>query len=402
MCDVDALKQRVCGEVDAMRDDLVSLSRRIHDHPEIGLQEHKAAGWLCAFLHEAGLTVDRPTADLETAFRAQHRGSPPRPHVAFLAEYDALAGLGHACGHNLICTASVGAAAALRRAAPDLPGTLTVLGTPAEETVGGKILMVDRGVFEGVDAALMFHPSRNNWWVRGALAAQSLTVAFHGRAAHAAAMPEQGVNALNALLLTYHGIDSLRQHVTSDVRIHGIITHGGDAPNIVPAFAQGEFLVRALTRAALVELMARVKRCAEGAAAATGARVEFREGLVYAERNNNGVLAGLFGENMRLLGVDGEHPPAQGGVGSSDIGNVSMVVPTIHPYLKITEGASGHTPEFREAAASERGFATMLLAAKGLALTAIDLLYRPGVVEEMWSEFRSSPLAGPRIGQVRS
>jgi amidohydrolase len=279
---------------------------------------------------------------------------------------------------------------------------VTVLGTPAEETVGGKIIMVDRGAFDGVDAALMFHPSRNNWWVRGALAAQSLTLAFNGRAAHAAAMPEQGVNALNALLLTYHGIDALRQHVTSDVRIHGIITHGGDAPNIVPAFAQGEFLVRALTRAALVDVMTRVKRCAEGAAEATGARVEFREGLVFAERNNNGVLAGLFGENMRRLGVDGEQPPAQGGVGSSDIGNVSMVVPTIHPYLKIAEEASGHTPEFREAAASERGFATMVLAAKGLALTALDLLYRPGVVEAMWSEFRSSPLAGPGIGQVRS
>ena len=374
-----------------MRDDLVSLSARIHEHPEVGLQEHQAARWLGAFLQEAGFTVEQPIAGLETAFRARHRGAQDRPHVALLAEYDALAGLGHACGHNLICTASVGAAAALRRAVPRLSGTLTVLGTPAEETAGGKVIMVDAGIFSGIDAAMMFHPSRNNWWTRGALAAQSLTTAFHGRAAHAAAMPEAGINALNALLLTYRAIDALRQHVTSDVRIHGVITHGGDAPNIVPAFAQGEFLVRAGTRRALVDVMAKVRCCAEGAAVATGARVELTEGLVYAERNNNRVLAGFFAENMRRLRVEGEQPPAQGGVGSSDIGNVSMIVPTIHPYLKIADDVSGHTPEFREAARSPRGYAAMLLAAKGLAMTALDVMSRPGAVDEMWSEFRSAP-----------
>jgi amidohydrolase len=389
--ELTTLKDRVCRDIDAMQDALVSLSRRIHEHPEIGLHEHEAARWLAAFLRDAGFAVEQPVANLETAFRAAHHGTRDRPHVALLAEYDALAGLGHACGHNLICVASVGAAAALRRAAPQLPGTLTVLGTPAEETVGGKIVMVDKGVFDGIDAALMFHPSRNNWWVRGALAAQSLTVGFHGRAAHAAAMPEKGINALNALLLTYHGIDALRQHVTSDVRIHGIITHGGDAPNIVPAFAEGEFLVRAHTREALGEVMAKVKSCAEGAAAATGARVEFAEGLVYAERNNNRVLAGLFGENMQRLGIEAD-PPNHGGVGSSDIGNVSMRVPTIHPYLKIADDAAGHTPEFREASASAQGFAVMLLAAKGLAMTVLDVVYRPGVVDELWSEFRSRPI----------
>ncbi len=393
MDDLSAPKDRVCAEVDAMRDDLVSLSARIHEHPETGLKEHQAARWLGAFLQEAGFTVEQPIAGLETAFRARHRGTQDRPHVALLAEYDALAGLGHACGHNLICTASVGAAAALRRAVPRLSGTLTVLGTPAEETAGGKVIMVDAGIFSGIDAAMMFHPSRNNWWTRGALAAQSLTTAFHGRAAHAAAMPEAGINALNALLLTYRAIDALRQHVTSDVRIHGVITHGGDAPNIVPAFAQGEFLVRAGTRRALVDVMAKVRRCAEGAAVATGARVELTEGLVYAERNNNRVLAGLFAENMRRLRVEGEQPPAQGGVGSSDIGNVSMIVPTIHPYLKIADDVSGHTPEFREAARSPRGYAAMLLAAKGLAMTALDVMSRPGAVDEMWSEFRSAPVS---------
>jgi amidohydrolase len=364
---LSALKDRVCREVDAMRDDLISLSKRIYEHPEIGFRERKAVEWLGAFLEERGFAFEPGIAGLETAFRAQCRGASDHPHVAMLAEYDALPGLGHACGHNLICSASVGAAVALRRAAPTLPGTLSVLGTPAEEGGGGKVFMVDRGVFKGVDAAMMFHPSRNNLWTRGALAALRLTVRFHGRAAHAAAMPEKGINALNALLMTFHGIDSLRQHVTSDVRIHGIVSHGGDAPNIVPAFAEGTFSVRAGTRRALTDVLAMVKRCAEAGAVATGARVEFEEGPVYAERYNNRVLADLFAENMRRLGVEGEEPPAQGGVGSSDIGNVSMAVPTIHPYLKIVNGAvSGHTPEFREASGSPLGFEAMLLAAKGL------------------------------------
>jgi amidohydrolase len=388
MDDLNALKGRVCGAADAAREELVALSRRIHENPELGLQERRAADWLGGLLRGAGFAVERPVAGLDTAFRAEVRGGARRPHVALLAEYDALAGLGHACGHNLICMASVGAAVALRRAVPTLPGTLTVLGTPAEETMGGKVVMVERGVFEGIDAAMMFHPSRNNWWTRGALAAQQLAVRFHGKPAHAAAMPEKGVNALNALLLTYHAIDSLRQHVPSDVRIHGIITRGGDAPNVVPAYAEGDFLVRAASRATMADVMAKVKRCAEGAAAQTGARVEFAQGLVYAERYNNGVLAGFFAENMGRLGIEGDPPPSEGGVGSSDIGNVSMVCPTIHPYLKIADDVSGHTVEFREAADSPRGYDAMLAAAKGLAMTALDVFFRPGAVDAMWSEFK--------------
>ena len=391
MDELTALKDRVCRELDAMRDSLGTLSRQIYENPEIGFEERKALQWVSAFLRESGFSVEPGTAGIETAFRAEVRGQKDRPNVALLAEYDALKGLGHACGHNLICSASVGAAAALHRAAPHLPGTLTVLGTPAEEGGGGKVIMVDRGVFNGIDAAMMFHPSRDNWWVRGALAAQPLSMKFRGRPAHAAAMPERGINALNALLLTFHAIDSLRQHVPPDVRIHGIITHGGDAPNIVPAYAEAEFLVRAARRKTLDAVMIKVKRCADAGAAATGATVEMEEGLAYAERNNNRVLAGLFGENMRRLGIDGDEPPASGGVGSSDIGNVSMVVPAIHPYLKIVDGdVSGHTSEFREAAGSARGLETMLNAAKGLAMTVLDVMYRPNALERMRAEFASS------------
>ena len=394
MDDLHTLKQRVCGEVDAARTELVALSRRIHENPELGLKEHQAAEWVGALLRDAGFSVERPIAGMETAFRAEVRGGGAHPHVALLAEYDALAGLGHACGHNLICMASAGAAVALRRAVPKLPGTLTVLGTPAEETTGGKVVMVEQGAFEGIDAAMMFHPSRNNWWTRGALAAQSLLVKFYGKPSHAAAMPEKGINALNALLLTYHAIDSLRQHVPGDVRIHGIITRGGDAPNVVPAYAEGDFLVRAAARVTMADVMEKVKRCAEGAALQTGARVEFEHGLVYAERYNNQVLADLFAGNMGRIGIEGERPPSEGGVGSSDIGNVSMVCPTIHPYLAIAEDVSGHTVEFREAAGSPRGYDVMLAAAKGLAMTALDVLYRPDRVTAMWDEFKATVPAG--------
>jgi len=391
MDDLNALKDRVSTEVDALRGDLVALSHRIFEHPEYQFEERQAMAWLGDFLRAGGFSFEPTVAGMETAFRATVPGSRARPHVALLAEYDALRGLGHACGHNLICTASVGAAVALHRAVPRLPGALTVLGTPAEEGGGGKVIMAEQGIFEGMDAVMMFHPSRANWWMRGALASQRLTLKFHGKAAHAAAMPERGINALNALLLTFHAIDSLRQHVTSDVRIHGIVSRGGDAPNVVPEYAEGRFSVRAATRKAQENVMVEVQRCAEGAALATGARLEMETGHIYAERNNSPVLAAFFGANMQRLGVEGEEPPTQGGVGSSDIGNVSILVPTIHPYLAIVDGdVSGHTPEFREAAGSERGMTAMLLAAKGLAMTTLDVMYRPGAVDEAWAAFRTS------------
>ena len=304
-----------------------------------------------------------------------------------LAEYDALRGLGHACGHNLICTASVGAAAALHRAVPSQPGTLTVLGTPAEEGGGGKVIMAKAGVFDGIDAAMMFHPSRANWWARGALASQRLTVKFHGKPSHAAATPERGVNALNALLLTFHAIDSLRQHVTGDVRIHGIVAKGGAAANVVPEYAEGRFSVRAATQGAQREVMEKVRWCTEGAAIATGAWVQMETGHTYAERTNSPVLVGFFGENLARLGVEGEEPAKSGGIGSSDIGNVSMICPTIHPYLSIVDGDVA--AEFREASGSEKGYAAMLNAAKGLAMTALDVMYRPGAADAAWSAFRA-------------
>ncbi|HLJ60179.1 MAG TPA: M20 family metallopeptidase [bacterium] len=394
MDDLNALKDRVCHEVDGLRDDLGALSRRIFEHPEFQFEERQACAWLSEFLKANGFDVETNVAGMETAFRGRVRGTKERPHVALLAEYDALRGLGHACGHNLICTASVGAAVALHRAAPSLAGVLSVLGTPAEEGGGGKVIMAEQGVFGTMDAVMMFHPSRANWWARGALASRRLTIKFHGKSSHAAAMPERGVNALNALMLTFHAIDSLRQHVTSDVRIHGIITRGGDAPNVVPEFAEARFSVRAATRAAMEEVLVKVKRCAEGAAIATGASVEMDTGVTYAERNNNPALVRFFGENLARLGVPGEEPPRMGGVGSSDIGNVSMICPTIHPYLAIGDGdLAGHTPEFREAAGSERGRQAMMNAAKGLAMTTLDVMYRPGAADEAWKAFKADVAA---------
>jgi amidohydrolase len=284
----------------------------------------------------------------------------------------------------------VAAAVAIRKATADLPATLVVLGTPSEESGGGKVVMVAQGVFDDVDAAMMFHPSRKNWFTRGALAAAPITVSFHGKAAHASSMPEKGINALDAMIQTFVGINALRQHVTSDVRIHGIITRGGDAPNVIPAYTEGQFLVRAATQRTLEDVLARFVLCAEGAARATGARAEFQRGLVYAERRNNPILVDLFAQNMRGLGVQGDPPPSVGGVGSSDIGNVSLKVPTIHPYLKIVpDDIANHTVEFMRAARTEWALDVMFMAAKGLAMTVLDLVYGEGTLDRAWTEFKA-------------
>jgi len=387
------VKKRIPGVVDDAADSLRELALRIHENPETAFEERKAARWLCEWLEREGFVVESGIAGLPTAFRATRPLSSGRgPAIAYLAEYDALPGIGHACGHNLIAAASVGAAAALATAVEEEgdapPARIVVLGTPGEEGEGGKILMIERGVFDDIDCAMMFHPSVKTIVAQGALAAVSLFVTFAGRAAHAAGCPQEGINALDGLIQTFNGINALRQHLDDDVRIHGIVTDGGAAPNIVPELAEGHFIVRAATRSELTEVLEKVKACARGGALASGARVTFRQGLVYAERINNPVMSELFAENLRKLGIEPSDPPARGGMGSSDIGNVSMVVPSIHPYVAIApDGVSGHSPEFAEASASEGGIRGMLIAAKALAMTGADLLVG-GRLEDTKSAFR--------------
>lgn len=343
--------------------------------------------WLIEPLEKAGFSIEKGVANLETSFRATWEGHNGGPTIAILAEYDALAGLGHGCGHNIIGTSAIGAALALKDAHPDLPGKIVVLGTPAEEEGGGKILMVEDGIFDHVDVAMMCHPQKQSMVLRGGLACVDATFKFYGKASHASSAPEKGISALDAVINTFVAVNSLRQFFKDDVRIHGIITKGGDATNVVPAYCEAEFLLRASTVEELNVVREKVYAAARHATEAMGARIEMTEGLIYAERNNNKALAALFKDNLEMLGEVVCDPPAKGGIGSSDIGNVGQVTATIHPYIKITDDAITHTPEFVQAAASERGMIGLNKAAKALAMTAYEVCMNPQLLKEIREEF---------------
>ncbi|GGE11919.1 amidohydrolase [Marinithermofilum abyssi] len=379
-------KLRIQQAVDDRDAQLRDIALTIHANPELSFHEKKAAEWLTAPLQEAGFEVERGIAGLETAFRATWEGRAGGPTIALLAEYDALPEIGHACGHNLIGTSAVGAALALKDAIPDLPGRIVVLGTPAEEDGGGKIIMCEQGVFDNVDAAMMCHPHKSTMVLRGALACVDATFSFYGKQAHASSAPEKGISALDAMINAFVAINFLRQFCKEDVRIHGIITKGGDAPNIVPDYCEAKFIIRAATVRELRELTEKVYTAVRHSSEAVGARTEIKEGLVYAERNNNRALASLFAGNLEAMGIEVSEPPKKGGIGSSDIGNVSQVTATIHPYIKITE-AGTHTSKFAVATASEDGLIGMNRAAKALAMTAYDLCADPEALLQVRNEF---------------
>jgi amidohydrolase len=390
MSNVDELKRRVIDEVEASREALVRIADTIYANPEIAFEEFESAALLSGTLEENGFSVERGVAGLETAFVATLRGKASNPQVAFLAEYDALPNLGHACGHNLIGTAAVGAGVAMKAVLPELAGTVQVIGTPAEERGGGKVIMVKAGVFESVDAAMMVHPSNRNMTRRKSLTSHKVSVKFFGKASHAAASPDQGINALDAVIQTFNGINALRQHLRDDARIHGIITHGGRATNIVPDYAAAQFGVRAADVSYAMQVIEKVRACAEAGALATGARLEFKENDTYYENMMpNPKMADLVDANMAALGIKVRLPSPGERMGSSDMGNVSQVVPALHPYITIgPEELMGHTVEFREAAGSAVGHESMINAAKLMAMTAVDLLAVPANMVEAKRAFQ--------------
>ncbi len=384
---IDAAKQRIAEEVRRLHSRLVRISHTIHDNPEILFEEHKAAALLTDELDEQGFTVERGVAGLDTAFVATYGSG--EPVVGLLAEYDALPKIGHACGHNLIASWAVGAGIALRRALPDVQGTIKVIGCPAEEGGGGKVTLAEAGIFRGLDAAIMMHPRDTTYLDRGSLAVTPYTIEFFGKSAHASSAPDQGINALDAVLQVFFSVNALRQALKPHTKIHGIITHGGDAANVIPDYTAANFRVRAKEQDYLEELKRRFRNIVEAAALATGTRVEITEGLSYQARVCNEALVETFGENLTALGLDYEIPPADIGVGSSDIGNVSRLVPTIHPYLQICEkGVGGHTPQFAVASASERADALTATGSILLAWTAADVLLHPEVRERLRETFR--------------
>jgi amidohydrolase len=381
------LKAEISQRVDQQRQALIGLSLKIHDNPESGFKEEKASGWLTGYLAENGFQIEKGIGGLPTAFRAAYGKS--KPSIALFAEYDALPELGHACGHNIIAASAVGAAVASKLVVDNFGGTVLVFGTPAEELYGGKVSMLQAGVFDEVDVAMIAHP-----WVRDratseAMACIGLDVQFFGKSVHAAAYPEQGINALEAMILAFNAVNSLRQHIRESARIHGIITNGGEAANVVPAYSAATFFVRAQDSIYLDELKQKVLKCFEGAALATGAQLDYRwHDIVYAPMKNNLALAYLFAQNLESLGRKVEPFESRFDFGSADMGNVSQVIPAIHPTVAIVSpNVLLHSAEFVLAAASEAGHKGLLDAAKALAMTVADLLGEPENLVRVKDEF---------------
>ena len=381
------LKDNLRGAIDAMRSELIDLSLTIHDNPELGHNEFQASALLQGFLKSRHFQVESGTAGFATAFRASYGSS--GPVIAFVAEYDALPKIGHACGHNIIGVASAAAAVASRLIVDGVGGKVAVIGTPAEELIGGKVPMIERGAFEGVDAAMMIHPGVRDTALSTALACVTLEVEFFGKAAHAAARPEDGINALDAMVISYNALNALRQHIRSRARFHGIITDGGEAANVVPAHTAGNFIVRADTMQYLEGLKERVLNCFRAGALATGARMEHRWAEVcYEPLRSSQTLAELYTRNMDALGRKVHAPNPERGLGSTDMGNVSQVMPAIHPSVAIAPtNVLAHSPEFAEAAASEPAHQGLLDGAKALAMTAADLLCVPENLARAKEEF---------------
>ena len=386
---MDELKKKAIAAVDAAEAELKELSDIIHSHPETRFEERQACTKLCEFLRERGFAVETPVAGLETAFTAVH-GNGQGPHIAFLAEYDALPELGHACGHNLIAAGSVGAALALKSLMPPLAGTVSVIGTPGEEGGGGKVIMAREGVFEGVDVALITHPSGTTMLRRTSLAVDRIILEFRGKPAHAAGSPHKGVNALDAFTLMTTGISFMRQQMREDARVHWSLDDSSRVVNIIPEFARVTISARAADGEYLREVVEKVRRCAEGAALMTGAELDFNVRTGYQAIKRNAALEDMMEANYALLGIEMEPPPEHGGLGSTDMGDVSQLIPSLHPSLGFpTTDPVGHTHEFAEASGGREGVGLFLNAARSMAMTAVDLMNDPAALERAREAFRN-------------
>jgi amidohydrolase len=368
-------------KIEQSRKQLVDLSHRIHAHPELGFEEEQACGWLCETLDGAGFKVERGICDLPTAFSARAGAGPL--HVTICAEYDCLPGIGHACGHNIIAAMAAGAGIGLAKVANDVGLTIRVIGTPAEEVGNGpgKILLLERGAFAGTHFAMMVHPAPIDMAAPQMIALAQFEVRYTGKEAHASAFPELGINAADALVVAQTAIGLLRQHINPTDRIHGIVTHGGEAPNIIPAHTSASYVVRARTVGELHEIRTRVHRCFEAGAIATGAKLEVASGdKPYAELVSDTELAALYQHNGETLGryflVPGEEMSRA--AASTDMGNVSLVFPTIHPVIGISSlPAVNHQPEFTACCVTPPADQALFDGSVAMAWTAIDAASDP-------------------------
>jgi len=381
--------EQVIAAAKALSAQIIAIVHRLYEHPEVSLQERESAALLAEILSRDGFEVTTPLAGMETAFMGSSGHGSLK--IALIAEMDALAEIGHACGHNIIAAASVGAALILRRLLPPDAATILIFATPAEELGIGKVEMIKAGCFAGVDFALMVHPSSRRQVVKHFLGLAKIRFRFHGRPAHAAAYPEEGVNALDAVIQTFNSVNALRQQCRQDVRIHGIITDGGVAPNIIPAKASCYFYVRADDLKELERAKERVIACAKGAAVATGCRLEAEvDPRVIAPLKILPSFYRLYSEQLALMGLEESDSPADRNKGSSDIGNLSQLLPTIHPHVPIGAGVNIHTEGFAAATVSPQGELAAVEGATSLALTAIELVFSPSRRAEIVKEFHEN------------
>jgi amidohydrolase len=398
MPDVKALRKRALDAIDSRREALFELSLAIHANPELGYQERDAALRLTQFLEGDGFHVTHRYKGIETAYRAEAKGKGGGPRVAILAEYDALADLGHGCGHNLIAMIGTAAAIAVREVIAELRGSIAAIGTPAEEGGGGKVALLRAGGFDDVDAAMMIHPTTGRSLAgRHSLASNRVVVEYFGRAAHAASQPDQGINALDAMIQLFNGVNAMRQQLRPDARVHGIIAKGGSAANVIPEHTLGRFSVRALDRRYQQEVLRRFIACAEGAATATGATVKVTvdENAGYENMVFSTPMAERWASHMRSLGVPVFDTRDDERVGSTDMGNVMQVLPGIHPYIAIANDTlPGHSTAFRDHAKTPEALERALVASKALALTAIDVLADEDLLRRARDEFEERRKVG--------
>ena len=393
--EVDA-KAAARTRLDESREQLIELSHRIHAHPELAFQEEKACGWLCETLSAAGFTVDKGAYDVPTAFVARSGSGPLQ--IAICAEYDCLPGIGHACGHNIIAAAAAGAGIAISQVADEVGLTVSVIGTPAEEGGGGKIVLLRNGAFEGVHGAMMVHPAPADVATPPIIAVQHFDVFYTGKEAHASSYPEHGINAADALTVAQVAIGLLRQHMRPTDRIHGIVTKGGDAANIVPAHTSAKYYVRARTLAQLESIREKVNHCFEAGALATGSTLEMKDvEEAYAEMEHDLAMAAAYQRNAEALGrvfPAGGVSGLQRFAGSTDMGNVSLAMPAIHPMIGIASApAANHQPEFTEHCITESADQAVYDGALAMAWTAIDIAMDESIRERMMSGKREGTVS---------
>ncbi len=381
MGELAAIEQKIGEE----KPKLVEMARAIYNNPEVGGQEFFALDLITTYLEDKGFKVWRGIGGLKTAFMASYGGE--GFHIGFCSEYDALPEIGHGCGHNLIGIAGVAAGVALAAALGDM-GRVSIIGTPNEEDEGGKVELVRSGVFDDVDAAMMFHPGCSNSFHVESLSCRDYRFIFHGRSVHASTDPWEGINALDGVIQTFNSINALRQHLKDDVRIHGIVSEGGLAANIIPDRAAADFIIRARDSRYLGEVIEKVVACARGAATATGTSLEVTEsGYPYEAMVSNRVMADLFEESLKETGYALDSPHDEG-LGSVDMGNVSRVTPSIHPIVAITDQwVPGHTHEFSMLCDSEEAYNIMLTVGQAMALTGHKILNSLELQKKIKEEF---------------